>query len=158
MEWEQTDEAFMALAIEQAKLAGQKGEVPIGAVVVFDGKVIAQGHNERETKKNALKHAEITAIENACKARGGWRLFGCTLYVTLEPCPMCCGALINARIDRVVYGAPDPKAGALGSVIDLNACPLNHHFSAKGGVMGEECANLLTSFFRNLRKNGKVAK
>ncbi len=158
MDLQQTDEMFMAMAIEQAKLAQQKGEVPIGAVVVYDGTVIAQGHNERETKKNALKHAEITAIDKACAARGGWRLFGCTLYVTLEPCPMCCGALINARVDRVVYGAPDPKAGALGSVIDLNACALNHHFSAKGGVLQEECANLLTGFFRNLRKNGKVAK
>jgi len=154
----QQDEAFMRLAIEQAKLAQAQAEVPIGAVVVHNGQVIASGYNERESGKNALKHAELTAIDRACQARGGWRLFGCTLYVTLEPCPMCCGAIINSRIDRVVFGAYDPKAGALGSVVDLNQYPFNHHFLAQGGVLGPECAQLLTAFFQSLRENGKVSK
>lgn len=141
----------MRLALAQAALAAAEGEVPIGAVVVRDGAVIAVGRNRRETGKSALAHAELEAIGAACRALGGWRLAGCALYVTLEPCPMCAGAIINARLDRVVYGAPDPKAGAAGSVIDLFACPFNHRPAVVSGVLQAECADILRRFFKALR-------
>lgn len=142
----------MREALALAADAADEGEVPVGAVVVKDGAVIASGRNRRELGKNALAHAEIEAIHNACTLLGGWRLSGCTLYVTLEPCPMCAGAIINARIDRVVFGAPDPKAGSCGSLTDLFSLPYNHHPALTGGVLEAECAALLQSFFRRLRK------
>ena len=145
------DEIFMRAAIELAASAAKEGEVPVGAVVVRDGKIIAQGRNMRETAKLATAHAEIIALENACRALGGWRLFGCTLYVTLEPCPMCAGALINSRVGRVVFGAYDPKAGCLGSMLNLAEYPFNHKFEITCGVLAEECAALLSDFFRKKR-------
>lgn len=146
------DENFMREALVLAREAADEGEVPVGAVIVKDGQIIATGRNRREADKHALAHAEIEAIDNACRALGGWRLFGCTLYVTLEPCPMCAGAIINARIDRVVYGAPDPKAGSCGSVTDLFVLPYNHRPQAESGVLEEECAAVLKEFFKSLRK------
>ena len=148
----QTDLDMMALAIEEAKKAGALGEVPIGAVIARKGEVISTGPNLRETDHNALAHAEILAIDAACKKLGGWRLSGCTLYVTLEPCPMCAGAIINSRIDKVVFGAFDPKAGSLGSLIDLSKVNYNHSPRLSGGVMAEECSELLSEFFKSLRK------
>lgn len=149
------DELFMSAAIEQAGLAAAEGEVPVGAVIVKDGRIIAAGRNHREINKNALAHAELEAIDAACRALGGWRLFGCTLYVTLEPCPMCAGAIINSRIDRVVFGAFDKKAGSLVSVMEMFSHPYNHKPEYTGGVFGEECAALLTDFFKKLRCEGK---
>ncbi len=149
------DEKFMSHAIRRAKAAEALGEVPIGAVIVKDGNVISTGKNMRESKTNALLHAELTAIDKACKKLGAWRLCGCTLYVTLEPCPMCAGAIINSRIDRVVFGAYDPKAGAFGSVLDINAFPLNHKCQVTGGVLGEKCGKLLSDFFKSLRSKKK---
>ncbi len=145
------DEHFMREALRLAEEAATEGEVPVGAVLVKDGTVIATGRNRRELGKNALAHAEIEAINNACALLGGWRLSGCTLYVTLEPCPMCAGAIINARIDRVVFGAPDPKAGSCGSLTDLFALPYNHRPALTSGVLEAECAAVLQSFFRRLR-------
>ena len=142
----------MRQALALAQEAADELETPVGAVIVRNGEVIATGKNRRETGKNALYHAEIEAIDNACKKLGGWRLPGCTLYVTLEPCPMCTGAIINARIERVVYGASDAKAGSMGSVIDLTQLPYNHKPAVERGVLQEECAALLSSFFKNLRK------
>lgn len=141
----------MFRALELAREAAAEGEVPVGAVVVKDGEVIACGRNRRETGKNALCHAELEAIGNACRALGGWRLWQCELFVTLEPCPMCAGAAINARIPRVVFGARDPKAGSCGSVVDLFSLPYNHHPEVTGGVLETECAALLKDFFRSLR-------
>ncbi len=146
------DESLMYAAIEQAKLARSIDEVPIGAVVVKDDEIVGVGYNRRETGKNALYHAEIEAIDNACKKLGGWRLWQCELYVTLEPCPMCAGAIINSRIKRVVYGCTDPKAGSCKSVTDLFALPYNHRPECVGGVLEQECSALLTDFFRELRK------
>ena len=146
-----TDFELMGLALEEAAKAAALGEVPVGAVVARHGEVIATAHNTRETEKNALHHAELLAIDAACKALGGWRLWECELFVTLEPCPMCAGAIINARIPRVVFGAPDPKAGSCGSVTDLFALPYNHRPACEGGVLEEECAQLLRDFFRALR-------
>lgn len=148
----ENDVIFMRAAIEQAKLAALEDEVPVGAVVVKDGEIISRGRNRRELGKNALLHAETEAIDLACKALGGWRLMGCTLYVTLEPCPMCAGAIINSRIERVVFGAYDKKAGSLGSVVNLFDLPYNHKPELLGGLMEEECAELLSSFFKKLRK------
>lgn len=145
------DEEFMRAAIEQAKLSADEGEVPVGAVVVCDNEIIAVGRNRREGSKNALAHAEIEAIDAACRKKGGWRIFMCDLYVTLEPCPMCSGAIMNSRIRRVVYGAPDKKAGAYGSLFDLNSFPVNHRPEVVSGVLSDECAGLLTEFFRKLR-------
>lgn len=150
-----TDREYMALALEQARLAYQLGEVPVGAVIVQDGRVIASGYNRREVDKNALSHAEHTAIDNACKALGGWRLPRCTLYVTLEPCLMCSGAIIHSRIDRVVFGVRDEKSGAFGSVLDVNALPLNHKVEVTEGVCAEECKEILQSFFKELRERNK---
>jgi len=146
------DERFMRLALELADEAAAEGEVPVGAVVVYRGEVIGRGRNRRETAKNALAHAEIEAIGQACRTRGGWRLFDCDLYVTLEPCPMCTGAIIGARIDRVFFGAFDPKAGSCGSVIDLASLPYNHRPAITGGVLESECREKLTRFFRSLRE------
>ena len=137
----------IALAMESEK----EGEVPVGAVIVKNGELIATGRNRRETEKNALHHAEIEAIDNACKVLGGWRLFGCDLYVTLEPCPMCAGAIINSRIKTVYFGAYDNKAGSFGSVADFNRLPYNHKPEIIAGVMEEECSKLLTDFFKKLR-------
>ena len=147
-----TDREYMALALEQARLAYELGEVPVGAVIVQDGRVIARGYNRREVDKNALSHAEHTAIDHACKALGGWRLPRCTLYVTLEPCLMCSGAIIHSRIDRVVFGVRDEKSGAFGSVLDVNALPLNHKVEVTEGVCAEECKEILQSFFKELRE------
>ena len=146
------DARFMREALDLAREAAAEGEVPVGAVIVRDGAVIASGRNRREVGRQALAHAEIEAIYNACAALGGWRLSGCTLYVTLEPCPMCAGAIINARIDRVVYGAPDPKAGSCGSLTDLFSLPFNHRPVCVGGVLEEKCAGILRDFFRSLRR------
>lgn len=151
METEIQQEAFMRLAIAQAHMARREGEVPIGAVLCKDGVLIAVGHNRREGDKNALKHAELEAIDMACKRLGGWRLAGCTLYVTLEPCPMCAGAIINSRIATVIYGASDPKAGVCGSILNLFAYPFNHTPHIVGGVLESECALLLKEFFQDLR-------
>lgn len=147
------NEKFMKEAIKQANKAASIGEAPIGAVIVRGGEVIARGYNKRETKKNALLHAEITAIDRACKKLGGWRLPGCDMYVTLEPCPMCAGAIINSRIENLYFGAYDFKAGCAGSKADLFIPGLfNHNVNVTGGVMEAECAALLTDFFRELRK------
>lgn len=142
----------MRQAIALAKEAAEEGEVPVGAVVVFDGKIVGKGRNRREISKNALAHAEIEAINEACRALGGWRLWQCDIYVTLEPCPMCTGAIINSRIKRLVCGASDYKAGSCGSVIDLFSLPYNHKPEVSKGVMQEECAALLSDFFKKLRK------
>ena len=149
------DELFMRQALELAKKAAEEGEVPVGAVVVKDGVVVATGRNRREKGKNALYHAELEAIDNACKALGGWRLWQCELYVTLEPCPMCTGAIINARIPRVVFGAADPKAGSCGSVVNLFELPYNHKPQVEKGVLAEECGQVLTDFFKGLREKLK---
>lgn len=146
------DEEFMRAAIEEANAAEKIDEVPVGAVAVRDGKIIASAYNTRETSKCATHHAEILAIERACAALGGWRLPGVTLYVTMEPCAMCAGAIINSRIERVVYGAKDFRFGAFGSAIDLNEAGLNHKPEVVGGVLGEECADILSSYFKRKRK------
>ena len=145
-----TDEIFMRLALDEAQKAREEDEVPVGAIIVRDGKVIARAYNTREYGKNALYHAEIKAIDEACKTLGGWRLVGCTMYVTLEPCPMCAGAIINARVERVVFGAPDHKAGAFGTMLNLTDYPLFKP-QITSGVLAEECANILTSFFKEKR-------
>ncbi len=147
-----TDEEYMRLALDEAKIAASLDEVPVGCVVVRRGEIIATAHNTRETGKCALDHAEITAIRDACRRAGGWRLNDTTLYVSLEPCPMCAGAILNARIDRVVIGARDPRAGAFGSLFDLNALPLNHKAEITDGVLADESADLLSSFFRRKRQ------
>lgn len=144
---------FMKRAIELAEYAASIGEVPIGAVIVKreTGEIVGEGYNNREYGKNALAHAEITAINNACRKLGGWRLTGCDLYVTLEPCPMCCGAVINSRIERVIYGADDYKAGSVVSVQNMFSLPYNHKPEFISGIMEEECAGLLTDFFSKIR-------
>lgn len=152
------DEKFMRAAIAQAKLAAKKGEVPVGAVIVRDGEIIARAYNTREKDKNALCHAELKAIRKACKRLGGWRLTRCELYVTLEPCPMCAGAIINSRIVSVYYGASDQKAGAFGTLFDMNTMGLNHIPEIHGGVMEQACAKLLSDFFADLRKRKKEEK
>lgn len=146
-----TDESYMSLALELAREAARLGEVPVGAVAVWDGEVVGTGFNRRETGKNALAHAELEAIDAACQKLGGWRLHRCDLYVTLEPCPMCAGAIVNARIRRVVFGARDPKAGCFGSVSDFAALPFNHRPEVVGGVLAEACAAELSAFFQRLR-------
>ena len=146
------DVFFMQQAILLAQEAAAEGEVPVGAVVVRDGQIVGRGRNRRETSKSALAHAELEAIQNACETLGGWRLWECELYVTLEPCPMCAGAIVNARVRRVVFGASDAKAGAAGSVLNLFDYPLNHKPQIQGGVLAEDCAALLTDFFEELRK------
>lgn len=145
-------EGFMAQALELAKEAFAQGEVPVGAVVVKDGQVIATGRNRREENKNALCHAEIEAIHNACQVLRGWRLWQCELYVTLEPCPMCAGAIVNARIPQVFFGAKDDKNGACGSVLDLCKLPYNYRPQVTHGILEAECAALLSQFFAALRQ------
>ena len=147
------DEIWMRAALVLAQDAARDGEVPVGAVIVMDGQIVSEGRNRRERGKNALRHAELEAIDGACTTLGGWRLWQCELYVTLEPCPMCAGAIINARIPRVVFGAPDKKAGSCGSVVNLFELPYNHKPALRGGVLEAECAALLTDFFKNLRAN-----
>ncbi len=146
-------EYYMSLALKEAERAFMLDEVPVGAVVVKNDIVISKGHNVRETIKSATGHAEITAIEEACRALGGWRLIDCDLYVTLEPCPMCAGAAVNARINRIIFGAYDQKAGACGSVYNIaNDERLNHRMEVISGVLEEECRELLQEFFRKKRK------
>ena len=143
-----TDYELMGAALAEAEQAAALGEVPVGAVIAKDGEIIASAHNTRETEKNALHHAELLAIDAACKKLGGWRLWQCELFVTLEPCAMCAGAILHARIARVVYGARDPKTGVHGSVVDLFAVErLNHHTEVVGGVLAEECGQMLSGFF-----------
>ena len=146
------NEKFMKIALQQAVKAAKINEVPIGAVIVMNNKIISKGYNKRECKKNALLHAEIIAIEKACKKLKSWRLSDCELYVTLEPCPMCMGAIINSRISKVVFGAYDKKAGSCGSVVNLNDYPYNHHPEIIGGVLEKECSSILSDFFSTLRK------
>lgn len=143
---------YMAFALDEAKTALSLGEAPIGCIIVKDGKIIARGHNTRETEHTALGHAELSAIAEACRVLGSWRLSGCSLYVTMEPCPMCMGAILNARVDRVVFGAYDFKAGCCGSLADFNAMGFNHQAEVLGGIREEECRALLTQFFGSLRK------
>ncbi len=145
-------EDYMRLALEEARQALGTGDVPVGCVIADrDGRIIGRGRNRREAAKNAVRHAEIEAIEAACAAVGSWRLDGCALYVTLEPCPMCAGAVINARIPTVVYGAKEPRTGSCGSVINLFEERYGHRPAIYGGVLGEECAALLRSFFEAMR-------
>ncbi|WOV87589.1 tRNA adenosine(34) deaminase TadA [Sporosarcina oncorhynchi] len=154
-----TDHRFMQLAIEEARKAEALGEVPIGAVIVKDGEVIARSHNLRETSQNAVTHAELTAIQDACEAVGSWRLEETTLYVTLEPCPMCAGAILQSRIPRVVYAARDPKGGCVDSLYRLlNDERFNHECDVSEGVLAEECSAMLTDFFRALRDKKKAQK
>ena len=146
------DEDYMRLALDEAKKAYEQDEVPVGAIIVRNNEVISSAFNTREYGKNALYHAEIKAIDEACKKLGGWRLVGCTMYVTLEPCPMCAGAIVNSRIDRVVYGAKDAVAGCCGSVLNLNHYPFNHAFELQGGVCEDECRTILQEFFKKQRE------
>ncbi|MBQ9808069.1 MAG: nucleoside deaminase [Ruminococcus sp.] len=148
---------YMSRALELAREAYEEGEVPVGAVVVkrSTGEIVGEGRNMREKAKNALAHAELMAIDMACRTLGGWRLPDCALYVTLEPCPMCCGAIINSRIDQVYFGAYDPKSGSAESVQKMFSLPYNYRPEVIGGVMEEECSGILTQFFRDLRKSKK---
>jgi tRNA(adenine34) deaminase len=146
-------ETFMRAAIAEAEKAAAIGEVPIGAVIVRDGEIVGRGYNLRETKKDPTLHAEMIAIREASERLGGWRLIGCTLYVTLEPCPMCAGAIVQSRMEQVVYGARDPKAGCAGTLMNLLDEPrFNHQVPVVEGVLAEECGQLLKNFFRNLRQ------
>lgn len=149
---------YMGLAINEAQKAAEEGEVPVGAVMVRRGEVIATAHNQREGLADATAHAELLVIRRACQTLGGWHLTDCTLYVTLEPCPMCAGAIINARVDRVVFGAYDGKFGAMGSLVDLPAHPFNHRPIVEGGVMEEQNAALLKTFFKRLRAKEAARK
>lgn len=152
-----SDTDFMNVAMNEAKLAGEDGEVPVGAVIVCDGRIVGRGRNACERLQDATAHAEMIAITAASQAVGSWRLEDCTLYVTLEPCPMCLGACLNARVKRVVYGAREPKAGACGSVVDLRAPPgFNHSLDVIGGVLAEESGDLLKGFFRALRERKRA--
>ncbi len=155
-------EKFMKAALKLAEKAANEDEVPVGAVVVCEGKIVGRGRNRRENKKNALCHAEIEAINKACKKLGGWRLHKCDMYVTLEPCPMCTGAIINSRIKTLYYGAKDPKAGSCGSVVNLFELPYNHKPEVIEGVLKDKCAEILRDFFRKLRekrrKTGNAAE
>ena len=149
------DEFYMNSAIKLAEKAFDYGEVPVGALIVCDGEIIASAYNRRESDKNALRHAEIMCIDRACRALGGWRLHKCTLYVTLEPCPMCAGAIVNSRIKRVVFGAYDSRAGAFGSLMNFNSYPLNHKPEICGGILEDECRSLMQRFFARLREKRK---
>ena len=156
-----TDEKYMKQAIKQAKKAYAIDEVPIGCIIVRDedGKVIARGYNRRNTDKNTLSHAELNAIRKASKKLGDWRLEGCTMYVTLEPCQMCAGALVQSRIDRVVVGCMNPKAGCAGSILNLLQMPeFNHQVELETGVLEEECSQMMKDFFRELRETKKLKK
>ena len=149
---------YMQKAIEQAEIAAAENEVPVGAVIVRNDEIVATGRNRREQGKNALLHAETDAIYNACQRLGGWRLWNCEIYVTLEPCPMCTGAIINSRIKRVVFGAFDKKAGSCASVVNLFELPYNHKPELISGVMENECAELLSRFFKELRERKSKKK
>ncbi len=152
------DEAYMRRAIELARVAAGEDEVPVGALIVHRGEVLAEASNRREGNKCATHHAEILAIEEACRTLGGWRLPECTLYVTLEPCPMCAGAILNARIDRVVFGARDLRAGALGTVLNVNEVAYFHRAEVTADVLGDECRELLSSYFKGKRERAKAEK
>ena len=145
------DEIYMSEAISLARAAAEIDEVPVGAIIVRDGEIIARAYNRRQTDKCATAHAEILAIEEACRRLGGWRLPRAVMYVTLEPCPMCAGALINARVERVVYGAPDIRFGAMGSLFDLSKMELNHKIEVTAGVLSEECRTMLSDYFKAKR-------
>ena len=145
------DIEYMKTALSEAEKAAEQGEIPVGAVLVKDGKILVCAHNLRETERDATAHAELLCIRRGCELLGGWRLSGCTLYVTLEPCPMCAGAILNARIDRVVFGAYDSRAGSFGSLVNLALYPYNHRPILEGGVLAEEAQALLTNFFKKLR-------
>lgn len=147
------DEIFMKEALRLAEESAREGEVPVGAVITIDDRIVGRGRNRREKDKNALAHAELEAINQACQTLGGWRLWQCDMFVTLEPCPMCTGAIINSRIKRLVYGANDFKAGSCGSVINLFDFPYNHKPEIVSGFMADDCARLLTDFFKQLRHN-----
>lgn len=150
---DQTDVRYMAEAMKEARKAYRKRETPIGCVIVRDGKIIARGRNRRDRSGNVLAHAEIEAIRKACKKLKDWRLEGCTMYVTLEPCPMCAGAIVQARMDRLVIGTMSPKAGCEGSILNLMDVPqFNHQVPVTKGVCGDECSRMLTEFFAELRK------
>ena len=149
---------FMQKALELAKISAAEGEVPVGAIIVKGDEIVGTGRNRREYGKNALYHAEIEAIDNACKTLGGWRLWECDMYVTLEPCPMCAGAIINSRIKTVYYGASDLKAGSFGSVVDFNSLPYNHKPKIVSGVMQDEARKMLSDFFKGLREKKKSDK
>ncbi|WP_343247594.1 tRNA adenosine(34) deaminase TadA [Diplocloster hominis] len=154
-----TDEKYMKEALRQAKKAYALGEVPIGCVIVCDGKIIGRGYNRRNTDKNTLNHAEITAIRKASKKTGDWRLEGCTIYITLEPCQMCSGAIVQSRMDRAVIGCMNPKAGCAGSILNiLQMKEFNHQVEITYGVLEEECSELLKHFFKELRKRVKLEK
>lgn len=154
-----TDEHFMRAALKEAKKASGIGEVPIGCVIVREDKIIARGYNRRMTDRNTISHAEVLAIKKACKKLGDWRLEDCTLYVTLEPCPMCAGAILQARIPRVVFGCRNKKAGSAGSVLNLfQTDGLNHRVETKEGVLMETCAEMMRAFFRALRIRQKEEK
>ena len=150
------DLIYMDAALELAREAAAEGEVPVGCVIVRGNEIVGRGRNRREKGKSALAHAEIEAIDQACRALGGWRLWECTLYVTLEPCAMCAGAILNARIPRVVYGASDGKYGAVGSVCSLFSMNFNHHPAVESGIREAQCAQLLQEFFQNLRLELKI--
>ena len=153
------EERCMREAVRQAKKAWKLGEVPIGCVIVYEGKIIGRGYNRRTTDGNVLAHAEIIAIRKACRAMGDWRLEGCTMYVTLEPCPMCAGAIVQARIPKVVIGCMNPKAGCAGSVLDLlHEDGFNHQVETEVGMLGEECSQMLKDFFQELREKKKERK
>ena len=153
------EERCMREAVRHAKKAWKLGEVPIGCVIVYEGKIIGRGYNRRTTDGNVLAHAEIIAIRKACRAMGDWRLEGCTMYVTLEPCPMCAGAIVQARIPKVVIGCMNPKAGCAGSVLDLlHEDGFNHQVETEVGMLGEECSQMLKDFFRELREKKKERK
>lgn len=148
-----SDATFMEEALRQAEQAALRGEVPVGAVVVHGGQIIGRGSNRREELQDFAAHAEFLAMQEAARHLGSWRLVGCTVYVTLEPCPMCAGAMVLSRVDRCVYGAADPKGGYLGTIDDLSqVAALNHRFEVQGGVMEEACSGLLRAFFQKLRR------
>ncbi len=154
-----TEEFYMLEALKEARKAEEMHEVPIGAVIVVDGKIIARAHNLRETTQNAITHAELLAIEMACKVVGSWRLEDAELYVTLEPCPMCSGAILLSRINKVYYGAADPKAGCAGTLMNLlDDERFNHQCEVHGGILEDQCGSILTNFFRNLREKRKAEK
>lgn len=146
-----TQEEYMKKALHYARLCGKRGEIPVGCVIVRNGEIISWGNNTRQTQCNALGHAEITAIDRACKKLGGWRLWECDMYVTLEPCIMCAGAIVSSRIKNVYFGAYDLKAGCFGSVMNVNDFPFNHHPEVHGGILEEECSSEIKCFFENLR-------
>ena len=153
------DEKFMKAALAQAKKAAAIDEVPIGCVIVYEGKIIARGYNKRNKEKNTLSHAEMNAIRKASKYLGDWRLEGCTMYITLEPCPMCAGAIVQARVDRVVIGSMNAKAGCAGSVLNvLQEKRFNHQVETEEGLLGEECSMMLKEFFKELREKRKKKK